>query len=496
MSSRSLLSFARLGTGLILLLSACTSSEVGTPGGGGQGTGGSSNSGVGGASSPTGNGGANPTTGAGGANPTTGAGGGAGGVSPTGAGGGTGGSSATGTGGAGGVAPTGAGGGAGSTVTPPPPLDCGPIGTVINNAGPPKNRVNYMILADGYTSTTVNTTLMTDVNNYLSMHFSDPYGQPYLRYKNFVNICLLKTVSQTDGISQTGASTNTTIFNCYGDDTSRLATCDTRAAQTQLTANTPAGMTVSWHSIVLNNSRWWNTGSVWMLWSGGNKDGPKGGMHEGGHGFHQLADEYGGTNSGCTTEYAEVNSTADMAMTAGKWNMWLGYNAADATGMQVATNTGFSTGSRYCNTGQYRPSDNSLMNSLFGTNKNTSWNSVSREQVVMTIWRYVTPIDSTVPAAGAVTNPASLTVNVIDPAVINVDWTVDGTTTTNGGTTLNTSTLAPGMHTISAKAYDNATMDLVRNRSGTCPASVTGSYCSRTAWTRSQQTVTWTVTKQ
>jgi hypothetical protein len=330
------------------------------------------------------------------------------------------------------------------------------------------------------------------------MHYSEPFGQPYLRYKNFVNICLLKTVSQTDGISQTGASTNSTIFNCFGDDTSRLATCDTRTAQTQLTNNMPPGMTVSWHSIVLNNSRWWNTGSVWMLWSGSNKDGPKGGMHEGGHGFHQLADEYGGgddSRGDCNSENPEVNSTHNPTTTGGKWDMWLGFNSVGATGMQVATNSGFSSGSRYCKTAQYRPSDNSIMNSLFGTNPNTSFNSVSREQMIFTIWRYVVPIDSTEPPAGAVTNPGVLKVNVIDPAVINVDWTVDGTTTVNGGTSFDTARLASGSHTIAAKAYDNATTDLVRNRTGVCPASVTGTYCSRTAWTRSQQTVTWTVTK-
>jgi hypothetical protein len=127
---------------------------------------------------------------------------------------------------------------------------------------------------------------MTHVNNAIAARFTAIVGEPYIRYKNFVNVCLFKTVSQTDGISQTGASNGSTIFNCFGDDTSRLATCDTRTAMTQLTANTPAGMTVDWHSIVLNNSNWWNTGSTWMLWSGGNKDGPKGAMHEGGHGFH------------------------------------------------------------------------------------------------------------------------------------------------------------------------------------------------------------------
>jgi hypothetical protein len=455
----------------------CAGNVAGNGGGPDEGAGGAA-SGAGGAASGAGG----AASGAGGAAP------GAGG-SNTGAGG-----AVTGAGGA----VTGAGG---SMVTPPGALDCGPIGTAIVNSGPVKNRINYVILADGYTSTTVNTTLMTHVNNAMAARFTAPVGEPYIRYKNFVNICLFKTVSQTDGVSQTGASTNSTIFNCFGDDTSRLATCDTRAAMTSLTANTPAGMTVDWHSIVLNNSRWWNTGSSWMLWSGGNADGPKGAMHEGGHGFHQLADEYGtctGANCGSNTmgtgtvgtENQEVNSTGNPMTTGGKWDAWIGATQAQGTGLQ-----GTWLGSRYVGTGQYRPSANSMMNSLFGTNINTSWNAVSRENMIFTIWRRLTPIDSTTPAAGAVTNPGIITVNVIDPAVISVDWTVDGAVTVNGGTTFDTSKLGAGAHTISAKAYDNATTDWVRNKSGTCPTSVTNQYCSRTAWPRSQQTVMWTFTK-
>jgi hypothetical protein len=45
----------------------------------------------------------------------------------------------------------------------------------------------------------------------------------------------------------------------------------------------------------------------------------------------------------------------------------------------------------------------------------------------MDIWRAVQqPYDSVEPPAGAVTNPAMLKVNVIDPAVISVNWSVDG----------------------------------------------------------------------
>ena len=137
-----------------------------------------------------------------------------------------------------------------------------------------------------------------------------------------------------------------------------------------------------------------------------------------------------------------------------------------------------------------------MMNSLFGLDLDTSFNSVSREQIIFGIWRAVTPIDSTEPPAGAVDNPALLKVNVIDPAVINVDWTVDGTTTVNGGVSFSTATLSPGSHVISAKAYDNASTDLVKLRTGVCPSVVKGAYCQATAWPRSIQTVTWTVTKR
>jgi hypothetical protein len=133
------------------------------------------------------------------------------------------------------------------------------------------------------------------------------------------------------------------------------------------------------------------------------------------------------------------------------------------------------------------------MNSLFGNNVNTSFNPVSREQMAVGMWRFVKPIDSTEPPAGAVTNPAILRVNVIDPAVINVDWTVDGTVKVNGGISLDTSTLAAGSHTITAKAYDNADDTLVRTK--TCPSSVTGVYCHAKAWANSSETVSWTVTK-
>ena len=133
-----------------------------------------------------------------------------------------------------------------------------------------------------------------------------------------------------------------------------------------------------------------------------------------------------GSTGSVGMEYEEVNSTGDPATTGGKWDLWLGttqkgLNVPDqgATGVQSTF-----VGSRYADTGQYRPSANSMMNSLFGTNLNTSFNSVSREQIIFTIWRAVRPVDSTEPPAGTadapaeVESPGTLAVHVIDPEVI------------------------------------------------------------------------------
>lgn len=357
-------------------------------------------------------------------------------------------------------------------------LDCGPNGVVIESAGPPKNRVNYVILGDGYTQDQLDTLFVQHVKKAMTKRFS-PIGEPYGRYRKFVNICAIKTASQTSPIGK-GA----TAFKCTGDDQSRLANCDERAADMAIASSVPAGFEVDWKSLVLNNDRWWNTGAALMLWSGAHKDAAGAALHEGGHGFHQLADEYTGTGSGCTKEYGEVNSTVDMAQTGGKWDQWLDYVQPNATGKQ-----GVFLGSRYCEQGQYRPSQNSMMNSLFGDNPNTSYNSVSREKMVMDVWRAVTPIDETSPPAGPAAASAVLTVRVIDPAVIDVDWSVDGqVVAAKGGASFDVAArgLAAGMHTIAARAYDNAGPELVRY--------TTGTKFGRMNWARSQQTVSWTVT--
>jgi hypothetical protein len=432
---------------------------------GGSATGGSATGGVAGSSGV----GGSDTGGTGGAP--------AGGTAGSGAGGTMGGSAGTGFGGS----ITGGSGGA----PPLPPLNCGGKGTVVENAGPHTNRLNYFIAGDGYSEADLqpNGALDRHIQAAMTKRFSDPIGQPYLRYRKFVNICVIRIPSSP--------ICGSSALGCCGNDSSRLANCNTTAANNAITTNTPTGMEITWKAVMLNGSSWWNSGGTLMLWSGGNQDAGGAALHEGGHGHNQLSDEYGNCEQSRVSREAAygVNVSLMNGTTGGKWDGWLGYNQSPGTGMQ-----GFNA----CDGGQtWRPSSNSMMNSLFGNNPNTSFNSVSREKIVMDIWRAIDlPYDSVVPPAGAVTNPATLTVNVIDPAVISVDWSIDGAMAArNGGPTLNVAAaqLAPGMHTITARAYDNAGTDLVRQVPGT---TFYRQYWGSGAMGHSDKTVTWNVTIQ
>ena len=397
------------------------------------------------------------------------------------------------------------GGGTLTQPTPPfvpAPLDCGPDGWAVENAGPPANRVNYVILADGYGAGSVDTTLEEHIQRALERRFNHESGEPYGRYRKFVNICVMKVVSASDGIGN-----GPTAFD-GGNGGDRLARVNTQKVNAYLDANLPSSFEVDWRAVVLNQDKWENTGSALMLWSGANRDAPGAALHEGGHGFHQLADEYCASATGARcganaagpngNEFAEVNTSGNPLTTAGKWDLWLGsvqkgLKVPDlgATGVQGAF-----AGSRYLDAGQYRPSSNSMMNSLFGSNVNTSFNSVSREQMVFSIWRAVQPVDAVDPPAGQLEDPQTLRVQVVDPAVISIDWEIDGSVVAEragGILKVAEAQLAPGSHTIVAHAYDNASEDLVRNRSGKCPTSVSGRYCHATGWQNSSQRVEWTV---
>jgi hypothetical protein len=367
-----------------------------------------------------------------------------------------------------------------------PPLDCGIDGIALENAGPPQNRVNFVIVGDGYDASAVDHAYLDQLAWAMQTRFSAPTGEPYLRYRKFVNICAFKVVSATNGIGN-----GPTAFSCTGSDSTRLILCNTGAAEEWLDQHLPPDFEVDWRGIVLNTQGDWGAGAPWALWSGARLEAPKVALHEGGHNFHELADEYSEGVSDDCFEFPFVNRTVDPVNTDGKWKHWLGYEAPEATGVQCLFQ-----GSEVCRSGppSFVPSANSIMQNLYAKDHTASFNSVSREKIIFDIWRITRPIDLVDPPEGNIESPGTLRVYVIDPEVISVDWSVDDELiATNAGTSYDVaaSGLSAGRHVISARAYDNAPRSLVRARSGVCADS---KHCwNRDAWKNSEQVVTWTV---
>jgi hypothetical protein len=329
-------------------------------------------------------------------------------------------------------------------VAGPVSLDCGASGVALQASGPIRNRVNYVILGDGYVASELEAPYLAHVRSMVAALFGER-NEPYQRYRRFINICVLKVASNESGVDGDGRVRDT-AFDGKGDDRSRLGTVNGTKVRAAITRLLPHNMDVDWRSVVLNSDQWWHSGGSIMVWSGaGGSRSSEAAVHEGGHSFHRLADEYDSGDCRGNSEPTEVNVTADPTGQL-KWKEWLGFNQMPGTGLQRPVQ-----GGRYCQTGIWRPSNSSLMRTVPGP-----FNSISREKIIRDIYAIVSPIDGATDGRATLANPAELRVEVVDPAVVKVEWAVDGqVVTADGGPSFTPSGLAPGSHTVTARAYDD-----------------------------------------
>jgi len=354
--------------------------------------------------------------------------------------------------------------------------------------GPARNRVNIGYAGDGYAvADTVRFPAQADSNiayrrGLSSITNNKMVMRPCPRYDKFFNWYIVNVLSQQSGVSVApayGQPKTTVVNNALGGthDLDRLGWCDDNLALDLFSqAQQQLGTTIHWHVVVLNINGYYNSGGPVVVFAYPNWGDIA--CHEEGHGFHVLTDEYFGSGTD-NTEYTEINSTHNRDGT--KWGQWIGYRDVDTRtrsggGTPTGDTVGYYLGSRYVSSGQYRPTSNSKMNMTSQGNP-VSYNAPSREKIIHDIYALVRPVDTLFDTVGQKTDPDSLWVRVIDPAVLKVDWYV-GTTLkkANGGTSIKKSEIAtvPGTYTVRAHVYDEVlrhansnnaspdTLDLVR----------------------------------
>ncbi|NLX07905.1 MAG: hypothetical protein GXY33_22415 [Phycisphaerae bacterium] len=322
--------------------------------------------------------------------------------------------------------------------------------TMVEN-GPSSNRIDMVFMGDGYQANQLQTSYPSHINAMLN-HMFEQGEDPFPRYRNFFNVHRIDLVSQDSGADVPPEGINvTTALNAsyyYGGSAERLLYIDSGKAQNAMSAALASAPFQSEMSLVsVNDSRYGGGGGSFAVYAGGHPRGPEIALHELGHSFAGLADEYGGFRTeyqGPEPQQANITRSAN----GDKWAHWKGYYEPEMGTI------GAYEGAGYYDEGLYRPSKNSKMRSL-----GRPFDAVGREQIILSIYGFVDPLDAWADNRQSLVDPETLWVDVIDSEVIDVEWIIDGRCQRQmeGEEVLDLAALnlEPGLHTITAHAFDD-----------------------------------------
>lgn len=288
--------------------------------------------------------------------------------------------------------------------------------TVWDN-GPSSNRVDMVFLGDGYTASQLNTLYPQHIDAMLDHMFVDE--DPFNRYRNFFNVYRVNVASNQSGadVPPDGVFRDTALGGTYFLDgvTDRLLGVNESLADAAVTANLAgSGITPEMRLVTVNDTRYGGSGGKYAVYAGGNSDATEVALHELGHSFGGLADQYGGfTTPYVGPEPSQPDITTDP--TGQKWSQWLGY---DQPGIGVI---GAYEGGGYYEEGIFRPSENSKMRSL-----GQPFDAVGREQLILSIYDHVRPLDAYLATGSVLDSATPLWVDAVDTDVIKLHWYVDG----------------------------------------------------------------------
>ena len=326
-----------------------------------------------------------------------------------------------------------------------------PFVTLVDN-GPSANRIDLVFVGDGYTS--------AELNAYAA-HVDAVYPpflneKPLADYASYFNIHRVDVTSAESGVDNDpvqGVMKNTALdmgFWCGG--TQRLLCINVNKAKNQAKSAPEVDQILA----LANSTQYGGAGyGDLATLSGNNSSAIELALHEFGHSFPGLADEYstGGPKNWGGGEPRQANvsifEAASMAAGQKKWYRWLSQ-----------PNVGTFEGANYSQFGIYRPTSNSKMRSL-----GRPFQVVNAERLIREIYTYVDPIDAASPP-GVYTYADKLFVTPMRPVnhTLDIQWALDGMPIPGAtGAIFDPTTLVlpRGIYTLSVQVVDNTTR--VRN---------------------------------
>jgi hypothetical protein len=314
-------------------------------------------------------------------------------------------------------------------------------------------RINIAVLGDGFTTAQLST-FVTSAQNTVNYLFTK---SPYTEYKNYFNAYAIKVISPESGVKHPGTASDVTepvfpvsnpnnyfnstfdngVHRCYYGNTTKV---------TQVLAANLPDFDVAY---VLGNSPEYGGCGGTYAFASLNSSSNEIVVHELGHSFGKLADEYWFSGSGESANKTQTSNPATI-----KWKNWIGLNGVGVYPHAESPSW-------------YRPHQSCEMRYL-----NQQFCSVCKEAIIEKIHALVSPVDSYTPANSSTVNANSnVTFSVTEilpiPNTLVNSWTLNGTplASTSNSVTITPSQLNNGNNTLLFSVNDNNPLLKINNHS-------------------------------
>ncbi|MCK5000651.1 MAG: hypothetical protein KAS23_14000 [Anaerohalosphaera sp.] len=316
----------------------------------------------------------------------------------------------------------------------------------IQDGGSPDNRIDIVIVGDGYRDSDL-ATYRSHVNTTIYGYFLE---KPLNTYKWYFNVHRVDVISNESGVDEPdkGIYKDTALdMNFRG----RLLRVNVDKAFAAAASAPEVDQIIAFaNSILYGGAGYSNLATL----AGGNGSAVELALHEFGHSFGNLADEYAYNKNETYTgpEPGSPNNSiydADQQVAMSKkWYRWMDLSNVYAF-----------EGARYKDFGIYRPTYNSKMRSL-----GRPFDEVNVEQIIFQIYSYVSPIDdATSESTYPLPDYSEFYVVPVEPVghSLDVQWSIDGVAVPGAtGVTFRPDSVmvADGIHSLSVKVVDNTSM--------------------------------------
>jgi hypothetical protein len=327
-----------------------------------------------------------------------------------------------------------------------------PVDTLIKN-GPLSNRINLVFVGDGYQASEMNTYL-ADVNRAVSAIFQQ---QPFSQYRSYFNVFAIRVPSAQSGtkhprtatdcttVPNFGIANPTTYFNTTFDS-GNIHRLIVTGGQSALASVLAASFPQYTKAIVMVNSPEYGGSGGSIITLTANTSAPEVMIHEMGHTFGTLADEYW---AGQQYAAEKPNMTQPAVVTPLRWQSWVGLNGVGNYPFAATENPAWS-----------RPHQNCKMRYL-----NAPFCSVCVETLIERTHAGARGLQGYTPTNVNISNPTQDITFRLDllqpnPATLKVTWKRDGVIFNRNtpAVRVGTALLAGGPHIIRAEVIDTTTL--------------------------------------